>query len=238
MTRELADLCVVEIVNLFISSACDACCDICVMPVIFVWVGIFIHEKNNKNSHCLVTSPCAVNKEHSKVTISVHSGQHFVVCWDTAHDKVISLCHVPFYMAHGKDSNFVVCFLTGTWQSCTPRAITTDPRRLLLFFAVCRRKHMTNIFSVCPIKGTRQSLLRRPLGCRASFAVGGHQQMLWRALYGLCRVHQAHGKLPNSGSVHLYQKYIKGCRSDLAEKMLREDLHQHIVRAQASWSSS
>jgi len=42
--------------------------------------------------------------------------------------------------------------------------------------------------------------------------------MLCRALYGLCRVHQAHGKLPNSGSVHLYQKYIKGCRSDLAEK--------------------
>ena len=39
MTRELADLCVVEIVNLFISSDCDACCDICVMPVIFFLSG-------------------------------------------------------------------------------------------------------------------------------------------------------------------------------------------------------
>ena len=140
----------------------------------------------------MVSSSCASCTKHSEVTISIHSGQHFAVCLlhgtrqsDHFCPFWIALCRVP-------PANFVVCLLPGTRQS-RPRDVcrlsagaVICPALLVAFFFMCRTKHTAKFFTVCVIKGTRQSPLRRQPDCCAGFAVGGRRQMLCRVLEGLC----------------------------------------------------
>jgi len=71
---------------------------------------------------------------------------------------------------------------------------------LLLFFCRVSENAHSNLFAVCPTKGTRQTTSLPTVVYRVRFAVCYTRQSFCREFFGLCRVLLAHGKLDDSGS--------------------------------------
>jgi hypothetical protein len=122
--------------------------------------------KNNKNSNCLVSSPCASCMAYGEETISVYSGQHFTMC--LLHSTRQSDHFCPFWIALCRVPH---AWHTATKHKATPRAVYQHchcPRAISCFF-FCRVPHKAHIkllYHVCDKRHmTKSSLPSAGLPC-------------------------------------------------------------------------